>query len=201
MFYPRPVQLLQCVRNPDHEDCRLCPSSMETSWNRVLHTFWFFYYYHLCVKLEKTWLHSLEGQIVLWCTEPITSSPCCDTNSQVAGGGTLRVIPVHTWANKCTVSRGPGTCSMVEGWSFVLFSSLLCSSHCAQSTRAGLAGAFPVETQLAVISVLPQKGWKGNGRSTWNIPQQGILPSGTRYRHQWFVQVRGINKGGLGFLL
>uniref|UniRef100_A0A8B9VI20 ADP-ribosyl cyclase/cyclic ADP-ribose hydrolase n=1 Tax=Anas zonorhyncha TaxID=75864 RepID=A0A8B9VI20_9AVES len=27
----RPVQLLQCVRNPDHEDCRLCPSSMETS--------------------------------------------------------------------------------------------------------------------------------------------------------------------------
>ncbi|XP_035424886.1 ADP-ribosyl cyclase/cyclic ADP-ribose hydrolase 1 isoform X1 [Cygnus atratus] len=26
----RPVQLLQCVRNPDHQDCRLCPSSMET---------------------------------------------------------------------------------------------------------------------------------------------------------------------------
>lgn len=55
-----------------------------------------FFYYYLCAKLEKTWLHSLEGQIVLWCTEPITSSPCCDTNSQVAGGGTVRVIPVHT---------------------------------------------------------------------------------------------------------
>lgn len=162
MFYPRPVQLLQCVRNPDHEDCRLCPSSMETSWNRVLHTIWFFYYYHLCVKLEKTWLHSLDGQVVLWCTEPITSSPCCDTNSQVAGGGTLCVILYTHEQTNVLFQEGQGLVQWLRAEALFWFlPSCAAPIVCRASGQGSLGSAqreFPAEKQLAVISVLPQKG-------------------------------------------
>lgn len=54
--YFRPVQLLQCVHNPDHTDCRLCTNSTAIPWNRVPRTPEEFRY--LCVKLGKMWLHS-----------------------------------------------------------------------------------------------------------------------------------------------
>lgn len=65
--YHRPVQLLQCVHNPDHTDCRFCTNTTATPWKGMLRTVEGFRY--LCVKLEKMWLRSLEWQIVAWCVQ------------------------------------------------------------------------------------------------------------------------------------